>query len=115
MDHGLSMLSGPRGHARTDLRSLALGQLVARRLRERPELMRVAEENLSRWQRTCAPNARAALAEWRNVLDAGLETTLRVLTREDERSVRLRQSTPFAGEEIVTRAERNRLLKQFPP
>ena len=104
-----------RGHAQIDARSLAFGRLVARRLRERPELLRVADENLTRWQRTCAPNVRATLAEWRGVLDAGLDASLGVLTGEDERSVRLRQSTPFAGEEIVTREERNLILMQYRP
>ena len=103
------------GHERIDARSLALGWLVARRLRERPDLIRVAQENLHRWQPTCHPNAHATLAEWQAVVDAGLDAILGVLTGEDERSVRLRQSTPFAGEEIITREERNLLLKQFAP
>ncbi len=105
----------PRGHARIDARSLALGRLAARRLRERPELVRVADENLRRWQHTCHPNARATLTEWREVVNAGLDSTLGVLTGEDERSARLRQSSPFAGEEVITRQERNLLLKQFAP
>lgn len=104
-----------RGHARTDARSLALSQLVAKHLRARPELLGVARKNLTRWNQTGAPNVQATLAEWQVVIDGGLETVLTVLAGEDERSVRLRQSSPFAGEEIVTRAERNLLYRQFLP
>ena len=115
MDHSPPLPPGLRGHARIDARSLALGRLVARRLWEQPSLLRVAEENLDRWQQTCAPNVQATLAEWRGVLHTGLEAVLAVLTGGGERSVRLRQSTPFAGEEVVTREERNQLWRQFAP
>ena len=101
------------GHDIIDARSLALGRLVARRLQERPELIGVAQKNLARWFQTCAPNVKATLAEWLSIIDGGLEGTLAVLTSEDERSVRLRQSSPFAGEEVITRAERNRVFQQF--
>ena len=101
------------GHAEIDARSLALSRLVARRLREDPELIDVARRDLERWRQVCAAKVRATLAEWQAIVDGGLETTLAVLTGEDERSVRLRQSNPFAGEEIVTRVERNRLIQHF--
>ena len=102
------------GHDKIDARSLALGQLVARRLQERPELLGVARKNLERWRRGCASSVQATLAEWETIIDGGLEATAAVLTGRDERSVRLRQSTPFAGEEMITRAERNRIFQQFP-
>ena len=105
----------PRGHARLDARSLALGELIARRLRERPEFLCVGQTNLARWRQTCAPNTQAVLAEWQAILDAGLDETVAVLTGRDERCVRLRQSTPFAGEGIITRQERNALWRQFAP
>ena len=103
----------PGGHARLDARSLALGQLIARRLRERPGRLEVARAVLARWQRIGAPNVQAALAEWQAILAAGLEATVAVLTGQDERCVRLRQSAPFAGEEIVSRQERQALWQQF--
>ena len=105
----------PRGHACIDARSLALGELIARRLRERPELLCVGRSNLARWRQTCAPNTQALLAEWQAILDSGLDATVAVLTGWDERCVRLRQSTPFAGEGIITRQERNALWRQFAP
>lgn len=103
----------PTGHALLDARSLALGELTARRLRERPELMDVARRILIRWQGMCAANVQPVLREWQAILDAGLEETVRTLTSREERHVRLRQSAPFAGEEIITREERNALWRQF--
>ncbi len=103
------------GHARIDARSLALDALAAHRLRRRPELLRAAKENLRRWRRACHPNVRATLTEWQWVVDAGMDAVLGVLAGEDERSVRLRQSSPFVGEEIISRAERGRLLRRFAP
>lgn len=92
-----------------------MSRLVAEGLRARLEHLGVAKENLIRWQRTCAPNVQATLAEWQAVVDSGLEAVLTVLAGEDERSVRLRQSSPFMGEEIVTPAERDLLIRQFSP
>ena len=57
----------------------------------------------------------STLTEWQEVLEAGLDATVAVLTGTDERSVRLRQSAPFAGEEIVSRRERQALWRRFAP
>jgi hypothetical protein len=103
------------GHALLDARSLALGELTARRLRERPELMAVARRILKRWQGMCAANVQPVLREWETILDAGIEETVATLTGSEERHIRLRQSAPFAGEEIITREERNALWRQFAP
>lgn len=103
------------GHALVDARSLAMGELIARRLRERPELLDTARGILSRWQRICAANVQATLAEWQTILDAGLEETISTLTGKEERHVRLRQSAPFAGEQIISRGERQALWKAFAP
>ena len=105
----------PNDHARLDARGLALGCLIARRLRAQPTLLAVARRNLTRWQTTAASNVQPVLREWQAVLDAGLDATIAVLTGTDEPHVRLRQSNPFAGEEIITRAERNALWRQFSP
>ena len=102
-------------HALLDARSLAMGELTACRLRERPELMDVARRILTRWQGRCAANVQPVLREWQAILDAGLEETVATLTGCEERHVRLRQSAPFAGEEIITREERNALWRQFAP
>ena len=105
----------PREHALIDARSLAMGELIARRLRERPALLETARGILSRWQGICAANVQATLAEWQTILDAGLEETIATLTGKEERHVRLRQSAPFAGEQIISRGERRALWKAFAP
>jgi hypothetical protein len=99
MDHGV-----------IDQRSLAMAAIIARRIRENPRLLEVADENLDRWLAICAPNSRPALMEWKGILKRGLDETLKTLCTEDERSTRLRQSSPFAGEEFITRAERTDLI-----
>ena len=103
------------GHARLDARSLALGELTAKRLRERPELLEAGRRNLARWRNLCAPAVQETLREWEGILAAGLEETTLVLTGGEERHVRLRQSSPFAGEEVVSREERRALWERFKP
>lgn len=103
------------GHALLDARSLALGELTAQHLQAKPELLEVGRRNLVRWQTRCAPNVHAVLREWETILDAGLDQTLVVLTGQEERHIRLRQSSPFAGEQVISRAERRALLEKFRP
>lgn len=105
----------PTGHALIDARSLALGKLTTHRLREQPELLDVAKQVLARWRLRCAANVQPTLREWQSILDSGLETTLETLAGHEDRHVRLRQSAPFAGEEIITREERNALWRAFAP
>jgi hypothetical protein len=100
-------------HDLIDQRSRAMGQIIARRLRANPKLIDIAMGNLDRWLTTCAPNSYSTLMEWKSVLASGLDATTKVLCGEDERSVRLRQSSPFAGEEFITRAERTDLIVQY--
>jgi hypothetical protein len=45
------------------------------------------------------------------VLDGPPEGVVAVLTGEDERATRLRQSNPFAG--VLSQQERNAILLQF--
>lgn len=100
-------------HDVIDQRSLAMAAIIARRIRENPSLLDVARETLGRWLVKCDTNSRPALLEWMSILDQGLEPAVRTLCGDDERSVRLRQSSPFAGEEFITRAERTNLILQF--
>jgi hypothetical protein len=90
-----------RSHAWIDRRSLALHEAVATKLEATPELIEVARANLSRWLCT---NPSQALREWQDVLERSSLT---------ERSVRLRQSSPFAG--VLTRDERAAILRHYDP
>jgi hypothetical protein len=99
------------GHRRIDERSLAFGRAIAARLAERPELIDRARATLVRWLATCSPGARPALEEWLAVLDGPSDGVTALLTGNDERAVRLRQSNPFAG--VLTPQERTAILRRF--
>jgi hypothetical protein len=60
---------------------------------------------------TGSPAARADLLAWSEALDRPVDEVVRVLTSDDERSTRLRQSNPFAG--VLTQQERLAILKRF--
>ena len=86
-------------HGLIDEISLELGRRTAARLRQQPELLQVAHENLARW--TClnvnAPALLRCYAEWREILHHPLEEICSLLTSETEEACRLRQNSPFAG------------------
>ena len=86
-------------HELTDKISLELGLRTAARLREQPELLSFAQENLARWSRQNA-NAPALLrcyAEWRELLNHPLHEICALLSGESETARRFRQNSPFAG------------------
>lgn len=86
-------------HELIDEVSLELGRCTAARLRQQPELLRLAQENLDRWTRLNA-NAPALLrcyAEWLEILHRPLEEICQLLSSESEEARRLRQNSPFAG------------------
>jgi hypothetical protein len=100
-----------RSHEWIDRRSLALHEAVAAKLEADPELLGIARTNLARWlERERA----GALLEWAALLDQRpLREIVALLRSPDERSTRLRQSSPFAG--VLTREERLRILRQHDP
>ncbi len=100
-----------RDHRLIDERSLAMAQAIAERLRADPGLVALALDNLERWSKTCSPRARSTLQEWRTVLDGPMEGVIAILTGNDERAVRLRQSNPFAG--ALPQTVRNEILLRF--
>jgi len=51
------------------------------------------------------------LDEWIAILDGPLPGVIEVLTADDERATRLRQSNPFAG--LLSNEERSRILRPF--
>ena len=100
-------------HETIDQRSFAMAEIIAGRITENPRLLEIANENLDRWLAKCAPNSRPVLLEWKSILECGVAAAVRTLRGEDERSTRLRQSSPFAGEEFITRAERTELILRY--
>ena len=85
--------------------------VVAGRLRERPELIQRAKHNDPRELSTCSPRSRPVLLEWQQILNGPLDEILELLRSTSENAVRLRQSSPFAGEAFVPREDRFAILK----
>jgi hypothetical protein len=105
--------SVPLTHAIVDERSLALDAIVVGRLRENPALVDRAKEILARWQATSGPRLLPVLLEWRRILEGDFEEMLSILQSDDEHARRLRQSSPFCGEQFVTREERNAVIRSY--
>lgn len=92
-------------HSETDAISLELARQVAGRLRARPELLAVAQENLQRWARVNihTPSLLRCYEEWQKILTRPLEEICGLLCLETDDAQRLRQNSPFVG--ILSPAE----------
>jgi len=97
-------------HRRLDERSLALHQLVARKLLGDPFLLDKARANVRRWQESHGSPS-LALAEWEQILAGPADEIARLLVEQSERATRLRQSTPFTG--ILTEPERLAIYESY--
>jgi hypothetical protein len=86
-------------HEVLDEISLELGRRVAARLREEPDLLQVARDNLARWlsQNAHSPTLVRCYREWQRLLDRPLDDLCRILDSDGEENRRLRQNSPFAG------------------
>ena len=106
-----TILNSVRAHEWIDRRSLALHDAVAAKLEAQPELLDLARANLQRWLRL---NPAPALHEWAHLLDSlSVPALVGLLRSVDERSTRLRQSSPFAG--CLTAQERQAILNDYEP
>jgi len=83
-------------HQLAEERSLALHSEVARRLRERPELLDAARERVRGWLETGCVSRHWAEA-WDEVLTGALDDVIALITDSSQRARDLRQSSPFAG------------------
>ncbi|MBV9127778.1 MAG: hypothetical protein JO117_06780 [Verrucomicrobia bacterium] len=103
----------PRTHDWIDERSLALHRAIVAHLRADPQrVVARAKANLARWMRTAGPRARPVLREWSEILESQTPDALaRLLTSRDERTKRLRQSSPFAG--VLSSAERDAVFREY--
>lgn len=86
-------------HGLIDEISLELGRRTAARLRQQPDLLQLAHDNLAQWskQNANAPALLRCYAEWRDLLNHPLDEICAVLTSESAEGQRLRQNSPFAG------------------
>ena len=98
-------------HGQIDERSLAFDQRTVQKLLADPALVGRGLANIDRWLGTCSPAVRPVLLEWRELLEGPLAQLVDTLLSTDERAIRLRQSSPFAG--ARTPEERTSILKRF--
>lgn len=96
-----------------DQRDLEMGRIVADRVRANGDLVKRALSNIALWRKTAAPGVVPVLDEWEQLLRGPLEEVIRVLTTDDVRCRRLRQSTPFT--QVLSNHERNELILKFNP
>jgi hypothetical protein len=98
------------GHGRVDARSLAIHRAIAEKLRECPELMEVAFDNLRRWSAE-AGRAQRYLEEWGRLLERPLDEVLQLMVEDSEWMRAMRQAGPFAG--VLSPKERWAIYDQF--
>jgi hypothetical protein len=95
-------------HARIDARSLAMHRAIAGKLRARPELLRIAHENLERWT---AGRSQAYFNAWRELLARPLNELLELIVEDSEWMTAMRQCSPFAG--VLDPRERWAIYDEF--
>ena len=87
-----------------DARTLAMHELMVRKLREEPALFACLQDNLTRWRTTAAPGQRPYLDAWQALVDQGPEACFQVALEASEHGQAMRQCSPFAG--VLTNRER---------
>ena len=100
-----------KDHRLIDKRSVAFDRVIAARLRSEPTLRERARGTVVRWLAHSSAASCPDLLEWQRLLDGPFEALLAIVEGTDERSTRLRQSSPFCG--ILTQRERTAILKEF--
>ena len=104
-----------RGHQLIEQRSLQFHRAVAGKLRDHPERLEIARENLRRWTALGGPS-QPLWDEWRQLLDRPLNELLLLLEENSDRMTVLRRASPFAG--VLEPAERwavyARFAEEFP-
>lgn len=96
-------------HTLLDLRSLALHEQIAAKLRQDPRLIGHARSNLIRWRQQSGDEP--WMVEWMGILDLSIDEVAEFLRDTGERATRLRQSSPFPG--ILTVQEREEIFARF--
>ena len=100
-------------HQWIDAVDLAMARRIAEKIREKPELMEIARQNLRRWKmlEVNQPWPRA-LREWEQILARNPpEQILGIFTQDNDDGQRLRQSDPFIG--ILSEKERMWFLENY--
>jgi len=109
--HAAAISPGLLKHRIAEVRSLAMHCLIARKIEADRSLLASARRTLARWIERYGDAPPRALIEWREILCRPWPEVAAIITDADERAVRLRQSSPFAG--LLTPPERKRVYETF--
>ena len=83
-------------YLRSDLRSLEMHKLIAKKILEKPELIQIAVGNIARWK--IQNNfSQPYLDEWLSYINSGIIGLTDFMVCETGDGQRLRSSTPFPG------------------
>ena len=110
---GLVVSSGMPSHQEIDATSLELHRAVARKVRQHPELLARAQNNLARWRKDVESGDGSSLRyleAWEKLLSLDVESMLAVAMQESEEPTALRYMSPFAG--VLTQEERLAIIRR---
>jgi hypothetical protein len=100
------------GLTREAEKSLWLSRAIAGRVAADPQaVLSLAQRNLSTMEDARGWGTNPWLARWRQILAAGVDVVLDVLTSRDREAVELRANNPFAG--VLPPREREAVLRAF--
>ncbi len=98
-------------HRLLDARSLAMHCKIAQKISKDQSLIEIPRRNLERWSRRASGAPPGFIAEWREILERPWPQVAAFITGCSEESMRLRQSSPFAG--VLDPQERKRIYEAF--
>ncbi len=96
------------GHARHDLRSLAMHQAAVDVLREHPEMAVRALEVLGRWQSQGDGRTHPLWNEWRRIIEGQLWD---LAVEDSDRGQQLRQASPLSF--VLSEEQRTTIVLRF--
>lgn len=96
-------------HRQIEERSILLHLAVAKRIKENPDLLATARDNIHRW--TAQDGPKTYWTEWTRLLDGPLDILLAFLVSPSAEARRLRQCSPFTG--ILSPRERWQIYESF--
>jgi len=87
--------------------------LLGRLMLDPQSVLQIGRANIAQWQAKHRSDGMVAwyLDQWEHVIDSGVNSVISVLTENDEKSIELRQNTPFAG--VLSEEECRRVLWSF--
>jgi len=101
------MSIGASDHQVHDMRSLYAHRLVAKKLRENPDLLEKVWANIAKARKSADLDA---YQEWEVVLRSPIPRICDFIVRQSQVATRLRQSSPFTG--FISKQEKEEINEQ---